>query len=101
MKAITYYLTHLDAAYSYRSGKMTLQRKYRVGKGDGVRTKLKGLLLFNCLVEEAERKCGISRNVSRTREWLTIYRMLFQKSSETGAEKCRLDLAAVRSMDVL
>lgn len=36
------------------------------------RTKFKGLLLFNCLVEEAERKCGISRNVSRKREWLTI-----------------------------
>lgn len=98
MEAITYYLTHLDVAYSSMSGKMTLGRKYRE-KEMGFRTKLKGLLLFNCLIEEAERKC-ISRNVSRKREWF-IHCILFQKSSKTGTEKYTLDLAAERSMDVL
>lgn len=64
---------------------MILGRKYREKKM-GFRIKLKGLLLFNCLIEEAERKRGISRNVSQKREWL-IHCILFQKSNKTGTKK--------------
>lgn len=66
--ASAYYLSHLDGAYSFRSGKMTVERKYGVRKGDGSRT--------NCWrdfpVLFLDRRGGRKYGVSRKREFLMI-----------------------------